>query len=54
MRTLSALLLVCCIAGCAVLPDSLRYSRTDTAVAERVEQELDQPLIDPLTGFLRD
>lgn len=52
MRTTFALLLVCCIAGCAVLPDSLRYSRTDTALAEAVEQLLDQPLIDPLTRFL--
>ena len=53
MRTLSALLLVCCIAGCAVLPDSLQYSRTDTAMAETIEQLLDQPLIDPLTRFLQ-
>lgn len=53
MRTTFALLLVCCIAGCAVLPDSLRYSRTDAASGSKVEELLDQPLIDPLTRFLQ-
>lgn len=57
MRTLSALLLICCIAGCAALPDSWRYSRTDPAqpsLSNEVEELLDQPLIDPLTRFLQE
>lgn len=57
MRTLSALLLICCIAGCAALPDSWRYSRTGSAQAslsDKVEELLDQPLIDPLTRFLEE
>ena len=56
MRTLPLLLLMCCMAGCAVLPEPLRpaaWQRTDSALQAEVERLLDQPYIDPLTRFLQ-
>ena len=56
MRTLPLLLLMCCVAGCAVLPDSLRPSfreHSDSPLQNEVERLLDQPYIDPLTRFLQ-
>lgn len=55
MRTISALFLTCCMAGCAALPDhtpSSPTSQADSPLHQEVELLLDQPLIDPLTQFL--
>lgn len=55
MRAIPVLLLMCCVAGCAALPDSLRLGKTsslDDELKDDIERLLDQPLIDPLTRFL--
>lgn len=56
MRAIPVLLLMCCVAGCAVLPENMRLSqgsRADAELDEEVERLLDQPRIDPLTQFLQ-
>lgn len=55
MRTIPALFLICCMAGCAARPESgpsLPVSQPDSALHQEAEALLDQPLIDPLTQFL--
>lgn len=55
MRAIPVLLLMCCVAGCAALPDPLRPGKAnpmDAELKDDVERLLDQPLIDPLTRFL--
>ncbi|MFA5677929.1 MAG: tetratricopeptide repeat protein [Pseudomonas sp.] len=55
MRAIPVLLLMCCVTGCAALPDYLRSgkeSRPNMELGQEVERLLDQPLIDPLTRFL--
>lgn len=54
MRTIPALLLTCCMAGCAALPEYWHSTaqQPSSPLSREVDALLDQPLIDPLTRFL--